>query len=81
MRLVGQQAGESGCIISKAKLSAKKCNQSGRGRVILEWFHNSRAFSGILPGGIFLRKMPLEGSRFGVQRLWNHCIRRGTTSR
>src|ERR1035437_1361993 len=35
LRMVGQQAGESGCIISKTGLSARKCNQSGRERVIL----------------------------------------------
>jgi hypothetical protein len=39
----------------------------------LKRFHNSRALSGIVQGGIFLRKMPLEGSDFGVQQLWNRC--------
>ena len=38
----------------------------------LERFHISRALSGILRGGIFSRKMPLEsGGGFGVQQLWN----------
>ena len=37
----------------------------------LERFHNSRALSGIVRGGIFLRKMPLDGSGFRVQQLWN----------
>src|ERR1022692_2393537 len=37
----------------------------------LERFHNSRALSGIVRGGIFLRKMPLDVSGFRVQQLWN----------
>src|SRR5271157_3874949 len=40
---------------------------------ILERFHNLRALSGIVQGGIFLRKMPLDGGGFGVQQLWNRC--------
>jgi hypothetical protein len=36
-----------------------------------ERFHNSRALSDIVQCGIFLRKMPLERSGFGVQQLWN----------
>jgi hypothetical protein len=39
----------------------------------IERFHNSRALSGIVQGGIFLRKMPLDGSGFGVQQLWIRC--------
>jgi hypothetical protein len=34
-----------------------------------ERFHNSRALSGIVQGGIFLRKMPLESSGFEIQQL------------
>ena len=39
----------------------------------LERFHNSYALSGFVRGGIFLRKMPLEGGGLGVQQLWNRC--------
>jgi len=39
----------------------------------LKRFHNSRALSDTVQGGIFLRKMPLESFGFGVQQLWNRC--------
>jgi hypothetical protein len=39
----------------------------------LERFHNSHTLAGIVQGGIFLRKMPLDSSAFGVDRLWNRC--------
>src|SRR5665213_2732564 len=45
--------------------------------VKLERFHNSRALSSIVRGGIFLRKMPLDGSGFRVQQLWNRFRQNG----
>jgi hypothetical protein len=39
----------------------------------IERFHNSCALANFLQGGIFLRKMPLGSSGFGVQQLWNRC--------
>src|SRR5271157_4052218 len=42
---------------------------------LLERFHNSRSISSMVQGGIFLRKMPLDGSGFGVQQLWNRYTR------
>ena len=41
----------------------------------LERFHNSHAHAGSVQGGIFLRKMPLDGGGFGVQQLLNRCSR------
>ncbi len=40
-------------------------------RLHLERFHNLRAPILIVQGAIFLRKMPLESSGFGIQQLWN----------
>ncbi len=37
----------------------------------LERFHNSRGLSCVVQGGIFLWRMPLESSDFGVKQLWN----------
>ncbi|MGB6687295.1 MAG: hypothetical protein WBE76_05585, partial [Terracidiphilus sp.] len=44
-------------------------------RWTLERFHNSRVLFGVVKGGFFLRKKPLEGSGFGIQQLWNRCSR------
>jgi hypothetical protein len=40
------------------------------GRTLVR-FHNSRALSGFMQRVIFLRKMTLEDSDFGVQQLWS----------
>ena len=54
---------------SLAYINLKLCTvDNGR---VFERFHNSRAFSCIVQGGIFLRKMPLEVRGFKVQQLWN----------
>jgi hypothetical protein len=44
--------------------------------VHLERFHNSRALTGIMQGGPFSMKGPLNGSGSGVQQLWSRYSRK-----
>ena len=40
-----------------------------------ERFQSIRTLSGIVPGGLFLRKMPPGSHAFQELRLWNRCNR------
>src|SRR5208337_630682 len=61
-------------LVSRHEVSGhdfSRADKANRINWALDRFQNSRALAGIVQGGIFLRKMPLESIAFGVQLFWN----------